>query len=352
MTKHRALKRGAAPRSLGEALVSSPSAFVGMGGRWATQRWAAARAAGRLVTAKTFRTLDTLRHEEWQVYDKVVLEETRIRLVGVGDLIADGSVKPVANALGKMAFAYEKVTDMDVAETSLDGLSNTTNDVQEYDFNQLPLPITHKDFFVNLRKLEASRNEGESIDTLQVRTAARKVSEKLEKLLFQGGPTYAGMKIYGYITEPNRNLQSFDGGKNWGDNTKTGASYLKDLLDAITKLQADSYYGPYRIYVPTNAGVVLDNDYNAGTANVQSIRNRLLQVSSVKSISTADQLPTSNVVVAQASEDVAAWVRGLDPTTVQWDEAGGFKVNFKVFAIGVPLIRSTISGKSGICHLS
>ena len=261
-------------------------------------------------------------------------------------------MKPVANALGKMAYAYEKVTDMDDAQTSLDGLSQTTNDVQEYDFNQLPLPLTHKDFFVNLRKLEASRNEGESVDTLQVRTATRKVAEKLEQLLFQGGPQYASMPIYGYTTEPNRNTDTFDGGKDWGDSTKAGSSYLKDLLDAITALQADGYYGPYRVYVPTNAGVVLDNDYNAGTANIQSIRQRLLQVEGVQSIKTADQLPADNVIIAQASEDVAAWVRGLDPTTVQWDEAGGFKVNFKVFAIGVPLIRSTLSGKSGVFHYS
>lgn len=341
-------------RIAGDAILSSPGHFMGMTGRWATQRWAKARAMGQLITANTFRTLDTLKHEEWQVYDKVVLEETVKRLVGVNDLIADGSTKPIANALGKMVYAYEKVSDMDDATVSLDGLPNdgTPNDVQEFDFNQMPLPIAHKDFFVNLRKLEASREGGESIDTLNLRTATRKVAEKMEKLLFLGGPTYGGLPIYGYTTEPNRNHAAFDGGKDWGDATKAGTSYKTDVLTMITALQADGFYGPYRIYVSTDAGIRLDDDYNPGTSDSRTIRQRLLQIEGVASIKTADQLTASNVIMAQTSEDVAAWIRGLDPTTVQWDEAGGFKVNFKVFAIGVPLIRSTLSGKSGVFHMS
>jgi uncharacterized linocin/CFP29 family protein len=320
-------------------------------GRWATQQLKAAALSGA-VSAQVLRTGDTLRHEEWKFFDDAVIAEAVIRLVGVADLISNGQVINVPNALGKTVFGYERVTDMDPAQTSLDGLAQTANDVQEFDLNQLPLPITHKDFFIDLRKLSASREKGEALDTTQVRTAGRVVAEQLESMLFKGGPTFGSLPIYGYETHPNLNSVSFDGGKNWGDTTKAGSSYLKDLLAAISALQGDRMFGPYVVYVPTNASVVLDNDYNAGTANIQSIRQRLSQVSGVKAIRVADQMTTNKVIVVQATQDVAAWVSGESLQTVQWDEAGGFKINFKAFAIGVPLIRADIQGRSGVAVIS
>lgn len=325
--------------------------FSNGSGRWATRKMAEARAQGMRISSAVLRTADTLRHEDWKVVDKAVIEEAKIRLVGVADLITGGFSIPIANALGKLVYAFERVTDMGEAITSLDGLSQTDNDVQEYDFNQSPLPITHKDFFVNLRKLEASKESGESIDTLNVRTATRVVSERLEKMLFQGGPTYGGMSIYGYTTHPDRNEDTFDGGKDWDDATKSGASFLADVLNMVALARAARQYGPFTIYVPGTADVNLDNDYNSGSANPITIRQRLLQVSAVSAIRVADQMPAEQVVMKQNTIDCAAWLNGEQPQAVQWDEAGGFKVNFKVWSIGVPLIRSDIQGRSGVVHL-
>jgi hypothetical protein len=132
----------------------------------------------------------------------------------------------VPNALGKMVFGYEKVTNMDAARRR-STVWRRRPTIGRSSLNQLPLPITHKDFFINLRTLAASRERGEALDTTQARTAGRVVAEQLEKMLFQGGPTFGGLSIYGYMTHPDRNTDnSFDGGKDWGDATKAGASYL------------------------------------------------------------------------------------------------------------------------------
>ena len=138
-------------------IVAATALFAGSGGRWATQMLKRAASEGRALSASALRTLDTLRHEEWKFFDDALVQEAAIRLVGVGDLIASGFVRTVPNALGKTVFGYEKVTDMDPAMTSLDGLERTPNDRIEFSLNQLPLPITHKDFFINLRVLAASR---------------------------------------------------------------------------------------------------------------------------------------------------------------------------------------------------
>lgn len=331
--------------------VQAAAQVIASGGRWATSQLRKAQMEGRALTAGVLRTLDTLRRDEWKHFDDALVEEAAIRLIGVGDLIAAGFVRPVPNALGKMVFGYEKVTDMDPAIVSLDGLAQSPNDTLEFDLNQIPLPITHKDWFLNLRKLEASRTQGESIDTTQARVAGRVVAEQLEKMLFQGGPTFGGLSIYGYTTHPDRNEDTFDGGKDWDDDTKVGTSFLADVINMIRIANADRHYGPFTIYVSTSAGVNLDKDYNAGTANIQTIRQRLLQISVISDIKVADQMPAENVIMKQNSVDVAAWVQGETLQNVQWDEAGGFKINFKAFAIGVPLIRSDAAGRSGVVHI-
>jgi hypothetical protein len=318
-------------------------------GRWATERLKAAALAGKALNASVLRTLDTLRHEEWKYFDDALVQEATIRLVGVADLIGAGLVANVPNALGKTVYGYEKVTDMDEAQVSLDGLGRTGNDKQEFDLFQVPLPITHKDFFLNLRNLAASRNSGEALDTTQVRTAGRVVAEKLEYMLFNGGPTFGAMPIYGYTTHPDRNTSGFGSNGDWGQAAKTGENILADVQTMMTALAADRMYGPYWIYVPADAAVKLVGDFKANSD--KSIIQRLNEIPGILGVRVADQLATSNVVMVQATADVVKWVNGENLQTVQWDEAGGFKINFKAFAIGIPLIRSDADGRSGVYQM-
>lgn len=321
-------------------------------GKWATGRLKALALAGQQFTSDALRTLDTLRHEEWKYFDDALVEEALIRLTGVADLEARGLVKPVPNALGKMVFAYEKVDFMDEAAVSLDGLENTANDRLEFTLNQSPLPIIHKDFFINLRVLAASREKGESLDTTQVRLAGRVVSEKAEDLLFNGyGKKFGGLSIYGYTTFPDRNYAQFDSTKSWDDDTKSGTSFLADAIGAIDVLAQARQYGPFVVYVPTVAGVLIENDFNPGTSDTRTIRQRLLQISQIADIRIADQMPADNVIFVQMTPDTVQWVKGENLQTVQWDEGGGFKLNFKAWMIGAPLIRSTAAGRCGVMQL-
>lgn len=331
--------------------VSSHQEFFGSdSGRWATERLLKAMQEGREISPKELRTADTLRHEEWKFFDQALVQEALIRLVGVGDLHAAGLTLPVPNAMGKMVVGYEKIDFMGEAAVSLDGLlTRTDNDRQEFSLNQVPLPIIHKDFFLNLRTLAASRNGATPLDTTQAGTAGRVVVEKAEKILFNGGPVFGGLFTYGYLTHPDRNSYTFTSGKSWDNVTKSGADFLTDLQGAINALVADRMYGPYGVYIPGNAGVNLDNDFKAfGT---QTIRQRLEAVTGVSFIHVADQLPGEHVVVVQLTPDVVKWIQGETLQTVQWDAAGGFKINFKAFMIGAPLIRSDAAGRCGVCEI-
>lgn len=321
------------------------------GGVWATQRMQAAYSAGRPLSFQELRTLDSLPHEAWIDFDDVVLEEAVIRLNGVAHLIEAGLVRPVENALGKTLLGYDRATDMDPAITSLSGLAQTDYDTIEIDDAFIPLPITHKDFYLDIRRLESSRNSGEGLDTTKLRISARLVSEQLEQLLFNGGNTYGGNPIHGYTTHPDRNTSGFDGTKEWGDGTKAGSSFLADV-SAIKQALIDDRQsgGPIWIYADTSAETNLDADFKADSD--LTIRERLLKVEGIDRIVISDTLAADNVIGVKATPDVVQWALGEDIQTVQWDAFGGFRINFKVMAIQVPLIRSTQAGRSGIVHLS
>lgn len=339
----------------GATVETGASLFNRSGGTWATRQLKAAALAGGKLTAEALRTLDTLRHEEWKFFDDVLINEALIRLVGVADLINAGLTRPVPNALGKTVFGYEKVTFMDPAEVSLDGISRTMNARQEFQLFQAPLPITHKDFFINLRTLAASRERGEPLDTTQVAVAGRVVSEEAERMLFQGGKTFGTLPIYGYATHPDRNWRKFTDTKSWDDVTKTGTSFMTDVTGALGDLAAQRMYGPFMIYVPKLAGVNIQNDYV--TTSVAAVVNKTIQerIESVKGVAgvrIADQLAADTVIFVQMTGDVVQWVQGENLQTVQWDEYGGFEINFKAFQIAIPLIRSDIQGRSGVLQLT
>lgn len=323
----------------------------GSSGRWAGEQMMKAMASGKGISPSILRTLSTLRKDEWKAYDAALIEVAQRRLRGVADLIAAGLTKPLANAMGKTVLEYEKVTDMFEASISMDGVSRTENDRMEFELNSIPVPITHKDFWINLRTLSASRERGEALDTTQVRTAGRLVAEAQESLLFNGATgKFGGLSLYGYTTHPNRNTAAFGTGGDWGQAAKTGEQMLADLLTCISGLEGDRMYGPYALYIPRDASVNLEKDFKAGTNG--SIRKRLLEVENLTSIRTADFLASSSILLVQLTEDVVQLVQGEPLQTIQWDVEGGFNINFKAFMIQVPLIRSDVDGRSGIFHMS
>lgn len=317
-------------------------------GRWASERLIKALNEGRPITTAELRTLDTLRKDEWIHYDETLVREGTIRLRAVADLYAAGLTISVPNAMGKMVFQWEDVGDMNEAEISLSGVSTSEGDRQEFDLNSVPLPLVHKDFPVNIRALAASRTRGEALDTSQAAVAGRLVAERIEKMLFQGGPKYAGNTIYGLTNHPNVNTVDFENNRAWDDAAKTGEGILVDVLAAIQKLEEDRFgAGPYWVYVPKEYSTVLEKDFKANSD--KTTRQRLLEIDRVQKVSVADQCPAGQIVVFQATSDVVAMIDGEPLQTVQWDVEGGFIVRFKAFAIQVPLVRADQADRSGIC---
>lgn len=294
------------------------------------------------------RTNATLRLDEWKAYDAAIIQAAQDRLVGVADLRGRGLVYSIANGMGKTILESENVSDLNPAQVSMDGVTRGTNDAVEYDIVGIPLPIFHKDFSISIRKLAASRNTGESLDTTQAALASRKVADLEEETLFNGYNSFkfGGYYIYGYTDFPSRNTYTISTG--W--TTATAANIVIDVIAMKALALADKRFGPFILYIPGNYETVMDKDYSVSGSLMMTIRERILKIGMIEAIKVADKLAASNVIMSQMTVDNARMVDGLPLTTVEWTQQGEMIFNFKVMTIAVPELRTDQDGNSGIVH--
>jgi hypothetical protein len=328
---------------------SGPQGAI-IGGRWAAERMLRAIYQNRAMSPAELRTLETLRKDQWVALDNSMLQEARIRLRLWSALVAAGLTVPVRNAMGKTMLEWETMTHMEPAIVSMDGRARSDNDAPEFGLEGLPLPITHKDFDIPLRKLAASRNDGEPLDTLQAGMAGRLVAEQLERMLFVGGPKYYNRTIYGLLTHPDRAALPFGTGGAWSASGKTGAQVFADVKSMKQEMLANNQPGPYWLVIGSGSDMLMQDDYKAESD--KSIRARVLEIEGIERVEMNQSMPADDVVMFQATRDVVAVVDGEPIQTVQWDIYGGFGVAFKSFCIQVPLIRGGVGGQTGIVHMS
>ena len=334
------------------AVVETGREFWGASdGKWAGERMLAAVEAGRPLSAKELRVASTLRKDEWKVFDTALVEEVQLRLRGIADLYAAGLTKTIGGGLGKTVYEYEKMSDMTPAIVSMDGNVRSDNDRVDFSRAGIPLPITHKDFNLQLRTLAASRTGGEGLDTTQLRVSGRLIAEKLEDMLFNGSnKVYQGLPIYGYTTFPQRNIVAFGPGGPWSSPAKTGEQKLNDVLTMIAAANQDRMYGPFVLYIGAADAVYLENDFK--TDSDKSTRSRLLEIDGVSSIRVSDVLAKDNLLLVQMTADNVQLLVGEPLQNIQWDINGGFTIAFKSFTIQVPLLRADPTGRSGIVHMN
>ena len=308
--------------------------------------------AQRLLEANfnvnALRTNTVLRKDEWEQMDNTLVEIARKRLVATQALMNAGLRHNISNGLGTTILEWEQVTDMEPAEVSMSGVTEGERDRLEFALQGLPLPIIHKDFQINIRALEASRRTGDSLDTAQTAMASRLVVEAIEEMVFVGNATQAATRtIPGLLTHADRNTGSVTG--DW-DTSTTGEQMVDDIIAMQTALQADFMFGPYGLFVPNAAYLRMADDFK--TNSDKTILQRLLDIPNISWILPSSDVTAGSIVMLQLTKDVFDEVVGMQPTVIEWETNGGMTFNFKVMAIMIPRVRSTITNQSGVCHYS
>ena len=160
----------------------------------------------------TWNAGSSLRKNEWQQLDTIVIQAARQRLRAWADL-AGANTFGGFNGMNKMILEHETMSDPGSAVVDMDGLSDARNDSPKFQLEGLPLPITHAGFFFSARRLAISRNTGTPLDLVMAEAAGRRVAETVEQTLIGTlpGATYGTTAdygrtptVYGYTNFPDR----------------------------------------------------------------------------------------------------------------------------------------------------
>lgn len=288
-----------------------------------------------------------LRYDEWKDLDKTIINIAVDRLVGIADLQAAGLTHNLGS-IGVTISQWDKSSDMTDANVDMDGVTAGEEDAQAFTYDSVPVPIIHKDFRINIRRLEASRRFGEALDTTQAAVAARKVAEKSEDMLFSGTAIQTGGgTVYGYMNYPNRNTIVL--GSPWSS-LATGANgeVLEGVIRMLEMARADKFHGPFMLYVPGHYEAKLNDDYRSNDS--RTIKDRILQLDGISGVKVVDRMPGDNIVLVQMTSDVVDLAIARPITNVQWSSYGGMQEHFKVMAAWAPRVKSDYDGKCGIVH--
>lgn len=324
-----------------DVLTGSRNGFAGAG-------TVAQRLLQNGFSVNSLRTNGVLLRDEWKAFDNQVVQITRERLVAVNEVVRRGLVYNLPNALGVMTLEWEKaIDDLVSAEVTMSGLNEATKDYLSYGTEAMPIPIIHKEFFYNIRHVEAARRNGRNIETTHAEVATRKVAEMIEHILFNGlviaqnvGP------IYGLLNHPQRNTGSVTA--TWL--TATGAQIVADVIEMIAVAATKNMNGPFVLFVPQLVGARLGEDYKVESD--RTILDRLMAIPGLDAIISTTKLSGTNILLVQMTSDVIQMIDGIQPTMVEWDSRGGFQHNFKIISIMLPRVRAAGDGNSGIVHYS
>ncbi|HUS88039.1 MAG TPA: major capsid protein [Desulfosporosinus sp.] len=318
--------------------------YIGQDGR----TYITTNVGGKLRGVPTNNAIATLRKDDWKQLDLAIVKAAMPRLKAVADLRSMGLTYNVPNGMGKTILETERMSDVNDATISMDGLREGADDRPHFDLLTLPLPIIHKDFSFSARQIAASRSGGTPLDTSMAEASGRKVAEEAEKLLLgvSSSYSYGGGVIYGYTNFPSRITKTITSpvASGW-----TGQTLLTEILDMRALSVAKYHYGPWMMYTAPNWSQYLDTDFSTSKGS-NTVRERIQKVDGITDIRTLDYLEDYDIVMVQMTTDIVREVIGMDITTLQWETNGGMLVHYKVMAILVPQLRADFNSNTGIVH--
>ncbi len=303
----------------------------------------------------------TMTRGSWIQLDTNIMTAARARLSAWNDLASRSRVGGF-DAMAKLTYEYQAVSDPGEALVDMEGLVEDRADRPLQILRSLPLPIIHSGFYFSRRELAAARASGQPLDTAMGEACGRRVAEMAEQILIgtqagitfgtqtTGYGTHSGTStVYGYTTFPQR-ITKTDLTTPTGTNPE---AIMTDILEMIELLQNNFFYGPYILYHSTPYSRYLNDDYfrSGSTSAVRTVRERLMQLEGISDIRRLDYLTSGyQLILVQMTSDVVQAIEGMPIQTVQWESMGGMRINFKVMAIMVPLFRSDYNGRTGIVH--
>lgn len=295
----------------------------------------------------------TLRKDEWESLDRMVVETGKEILVGVQDLRAGAGTLRTVSIATSLA-QYNKMSAMPASTLSMNPLMDAERGRVNFTLAGVPIPFAFNDFQLDIRTVTASRLLGDGLDMTQGTEAAYQVALTWETMLFNGTPAIAIADragtlstIYGYKTHPDRNTGTAVG--DWGHATLGYVNAINTIQAMKLALQNDRFYGPYWLYVnPMNWTDI--GSVNAATD--RRVIDVIRQDPEIAAVRLSPRLLSGEIILVDPKPRSVQWVEAAMIRPVEWDEKGGLGTNYRVIGAGAPLIKSTSDGQCGVAHFT
>ncbi len=302
-----------------------------------------------------------LRENDTREIDEALVRVARRDLRAVARLRQLGLVKPLKN-IGITSYEYDRITPVGPASQSMSILDIGEADLITFGRTAIPVPVTASQFKLDARQLAGGQATGGTIDTTNVEEHTRAVAEKMEDTLVNGSNVVLGSNtLPGYTNFGARAQVSFSDTA-WDQISGTPGAAITDVLNMRSALRDNGFTGPYDLYIPTNYDGVLDSDYK--DFSDRTLRERLLAIDGIQSVSVLPSLPADNVLLVQTTQSVVQWADGQDITVVTWDVMGGLAMRWAIINVGAPALKQSfargalsdgelpaLTSAAGIAHL-
>jgi hypothetical protein len=322
-------------------IVPATSAFFGT----IAQRLVA---NGMKLDGKGMRANTMLRKDEWKQIDRVLVDLRPKTINAAYDLIGKGLTHPLGN-IGVVMAEWEKILDINPAEVSMNPLTQGQEDSLGYELDSVPIPIIHKDFRYDLRRLLSARNNGTALDTTHQQFASTKVWEAIEDMLINGvSLKVQTAPIYGYRTQPDRITGDLTA--SWL--TATPTQIVGDVHAMLADAHDVEVSGPFTLYIPLPWMDPLNEDYILQATSevaMKTVLDRILQNAEIEAVKPTTAL-TADTVMVEMSKNTVDMAIASDIVNIQWDEYGGLQTRFKVMAAMAPRLKVDGDGTIGIIH--
>lgn len=293
----------------------------------------------------------TLKKDEWEELDRVVLQEATKPLNVTATLMRLGLTKRLGS-IGTLTAQYSKSSEVTAANRSLTGTTLGDKDLPDHDIAGVPVPVIFKEFEIPMRTLAASRRMGDGLDVTAAVAAAKVVGESIEDLVLNGDTTINlnGASIAGITTQANRNTDTATnyGGGDWGTITNVQAT----INGMIAASEGDNYFGPYGIFVSTTQyGQAARAFFTDGSGDTPV--SRALRIPGLQFIEPAHWLSDGVVVLINLTRDVIelAYVDEFWPiSNREWSSGDGMVTHYKVMSVMTPIVKATYGLRSGVVH--
>ena len=303
-----------------------------------------ARMLRQANTGEVVLANSTLPYEAHRRISEKLVEVTTRELVGVQDLTSAGLTYDLGN-VGVTVLTWEQLSDMNQAQRSMDLETEPQRDRPTFGLQNVNIPIISKQWHIKWRTLQASINAGRNLDTISLTLAGRKVSENIERLLFNGDTS---LGILGYTSTGNNHNTYATSGQAWTTGGTTNVQRIRHLIAIAETIRNDGYNGPYMLYMSNNLWSQLWEDYSSAKGD-NTLRDRILALPFISDIRVTRELPDSRLLMVQMSDDVIEMAMAQDITNIEFsNNLPG--VDMYVYACMTPVVKWTLENQSGICY--